>query len=255
MGDKFNYANVDYMGNDDYANFPIIVLKGNDGVSSYSIVHRFSNNGQLDYAVIGKVFAESLIESIHDYKDFISLLSALFKTSDKKRRSELLDEVKTSNFFKQVLFTQEGFDLISGKHFYTNGDIQKTIVTANAEQDGVLVLDSLYSEVSENKVQNFQNEKGVITEIKPFDSFEKYESNYFVNRKDFMNMSPREASLFVSDHYNKMINYINNNYPSFSRNASDISSFETQEEKIAYMAQLLDVLYDAQFGEKYSRQI
>lgn len=253
MGESFYYTNVELLGNDEYSSFPVIVLKGEDEITSYSIIHRFKNNGEYEYAVIGKVFAESLVESLRDYKEFIMMLSNLFRTNNKRSRNELLSELKLTKFFKQVLFTQEGYDLITGKHLYTNGEIQKTIMPRTSIEEGTIVFDSTYEEVKESKVTGMINESGVPTEIKLFDTFDKYDENYFVNQKDFMKMETKEAASFVSDNYSKILSYINSNYPSFYRNATSIKEFETQEEKIAYMAQLLDVLQEAQFGDKYTR--
>jgi len=253
VGDKFNYKNAKNISDVIYYDFPIIILKDENESISYNIIHKFQTENGLDYAVIGKIFAESLIEKANDYKEFVQMLSELFSEPDLIKKRKLERKIKLSRYFKYVLFTQEGYDLIKGKHLFTEGEISKTVLTNSYEEDGNLIFDKTLIVAPENKVTGIRNEKGRVTNIEYFDSFDKYEENYFINSIDLNNLSEETSAEYVRVNYSRILEYIKQNFSSFYKNISKPIDNMTPEEKIAHMAQVLEVLHTAQFGEMKSK--
>lgn len=253
MGDVFNYKNAKKISLVPYYDFPIIILKDEDDRISYSIIHKFESNEGIDYAVIGKVFAESLTDTAKDYKEFVGILSDLFTERDLKKRYEILHKLKLSRYFKYVLFTQEGYDLIKGKHLFTNGKISKTVLADAYEENGNLVFSNAFTESTENKVSEIKHENGRTTHIEYFDSFEKYEENYFINSRDLNNLSEESSADYVRNNYSRIVNYIKQNFSSFYNNILRTNEGMTPEERMMYMSQILAVLHTAQFGENNTK--
>lgn len=163
--------------------FPIISVKYlND--ERRLLLFRFTNNGLPNYAVLGLLKKDF----VFDKRAFLQYLASLYALimyrpngEVNKHYLDLLDSFKHSMYFDQILYSQEGFDLINGKQYFTiGGIINRTIlISCHVNEDRTILFD--------NDMKFDEYNKFLDGDF--FRDYADYEKNYFLNYAEYHTMS------------------------------------------------------------------
>ena len=156
------------------------------------LVFRFSNHGIPNYAVLGMMKNDFLFER-DTFLEWLQNIHDLILGYPNQDKKELLEKFQTSYYSKNFLFTQEGFDLLNGKQYFTVGGLISRTAFVPCH-------------VCEDKSIEFSNE----LEANPYNQFlsgdlfleyEDYEQNYFLNYSEYHTMAYCNVLDYVS--YNR----------------------------------------------------
>lgn len=198
--------------------FPIISLNYQNKNRLF-LLFQFVNNGIPNYIVLGMfeenipLDRESLLLWLRNLCDLIMCRSGYQEKEDK------LETFKNSSYFNQILFSQEGFDIINGKQYFTSGGlISRTIIVP--------------CHVCDDRTIEFKNE--IVTEEYNqfldgdfFRKYEDYEQNYFLNFQEYHTMS-----------YLNVLEYVKLNYKRLAKKEN--LNVDDQRDNLEYFVQLLD---------------
>lgn len=247
-GDKMNINNpneIIYEGatmQDDtklLSNFPIMLGLNTEGKPEGLLLHCFKINNEPDYIVVGK-FAKNKLPSFSNKLDkrWFEQVQHLVQDKDLQADCHAFTKeylkLKDYPIMNNLLLTQEGFDLLSGKFLYTkNGRIQRTVQLECITDEDNLIFGKKYYPV---------NQQNKLASIALFDTWENYHHSYFMNAKDLENLNKEKAVIYALINNRRMLRYMN-----------EISDgwigghYDPKEERVpgrigAYSLQLLDVV-------------
>ena len=163
--------------------FPILSVKY-WGEERRLLLFRFTNNGLPNYAVVGLLKKDL----VFDRRAFLQYLEALYTLIMYRPNGEAnqdyfhrLDHFKHSMYFDQILYSQEGFDLINGKQHFTRGGLlnRTVLVSCHVNEDRTILFD--------NDMKFDEYNKFLDGDF--FKSYDDYEANYFLNYAEYHTMS------------------------------------------------------------------
>ena len=128
----------------------ILSLKNDDNSISRFLVYKYEKEEEKDYLVIGNVDKLYYSEKIELLKRIIKEIKELLKIENKEQFYEKLKTFKNLPGINEILFTQEGFDLLNGKHMINN-EIPKTINIEYEIEDNI-IFGNTYELDATNKI-------------------------------------------------------------------------------------------------------
>lgn len=208
--------------------FPIISFSYQNEEKRF-LLFRFSNNGIPNYAVIGLV-KENIAFDRESFLNWLQNLYQLIVSRPNSDRINLLKIFRESNYSKNILYTQEGFDLINGKQYFTVGGLisRTVLVSCHVCEDQSI---EFYNEVKGNTYNQFLN--GDL-----FQDYENYEQNYFLNYTEYHTMAYCNVLEYVQYNRNRLLKMAN---------------IKNHSVDVHYLIQLLDSYLANGLSEGYSR--
>ena len=206
--------------------FPIISLNISSSQKKL-LIFRFNRLSIPNYLVIG-VFKDNVsidrVSFVNWLKDLYALILSNPKEMSFHEYHSLLEQVKNSICFKELLYTQEGYDLMNGKeHFTSTGLIGRTVeVECNVLPDHSIEFG-----------QNVKfNENNQFLDGDFFREYEDYQQNYFLNFHEYHSMSYLNVISFIKINAYRLGNLI--------ENVPNMVSDEWIEQNLVYLIQVLD---------------
>lgn len=163
--------------------FPIIRINYQNCKKNL-LVFRFYRNSIPNYLVIGE-FKENTFFDKDTFISWLESLNTLIFSNPKEMKVneyfEILNKFKNSRYFNQLLYSQEGFDLINGKEYFTNAGLIGRTVEVECQ---------ILPDRSIEFYQNIKfNETNQFLEGDFFRQYEDYEKYYFLNFYEYHTMS------------------------------------------------------------------
>lgn len=235
-----------------FSAFPIVSFPLEDGVRDNLLFYVFQLNGNVNYVILGKM-RDGYLPKLEN-QEFLEWLEQLSKllaydvlNSTKALEADYLStmaKVQQSNLIHQIEWTQEGFDLLSGKqNFLPKGIIQRTVGTEIVKQDGGFLFGNQYFSV---------NEKNNMKNRTLFAPFCDYVNNYFLNAKDCIKMSYDQVRAFSLFHRYRIVKYVrgNQNFNSWAQPFCKEALIPDLESSNDAAMQLLNGIVEFQLGAK-----
>lgn len=235
--------------------FPIIRVQKQNGENENLLLYLFQINNKPDYLVLGK-FPQDLLSTLNSnlFQEWLTHLDTMLRFdllgSTAQLEAEYLKEMATveqSYFAQHIEWTQEGFDLISGKqNFSPKGTLQRTVVLDTEIKDQSLLFGASYYSL-------FPEESLCLGKL--FASFQDYTDNYFLNQNDLQDMSFEQASAFALFHRYRIVKYIRNHRHGegwMEAYCHEALSPNLEQSEIS-VVQLLDSIVEMQHGKKILR--
>lgn len=239
--------------NDDiYKSLPILTLKGQNDEIANLLIYKFNTQSEENYIVLGKINDKEMKNNAKNIisllKTIISILNMEVNLDNYKQYKMQLEELCSNKLFKEILFTQEGFDLLNKKQFFVqNGLIARTIGIDVIFNNGDLEVGNNFFSVNEEcKVRYIKSEHGKIKTIEDFDTWDKYSNLYFVNKSDLEGMTVKLAYTFSKNNYKRMLNFIRLFHSSWIDNHLTEDITDDKNKLMSFILQLLDVVFDFQ---------
>lgn len=159
------------------SSFPIIIVKINDQIRKL-LVYKFTGEHFSNYAVLG-ILDEDLTIERESFVRWLESLSYLIHLNPRNGIDEsynlILSNFKNNYYARHILYTQEGYDLITNKpSFSPTGSVQRTVMLDIKYDQGIILFGN----------ECFFDETNKVLENGFFHSFEEYERNYFLNRAE-----------------------------------------------------------------------
>ena len=194
------------------------------------LLFRFSNHGIPNYAVIGLMKDDFVFEK-DSFLEWLKNINELISFKPNKEKLELLEKFKRSNYSRSMLFTQEGFDLLNGKQYFTVGGLisRTALVSCHVCEDKSIIF---YNELNANTYNQF-------LEGDLFREYEDYEQNYFLNYSEYHTMS-----------YCNVLEYVEYNR---TRLLKKVQIEDTKQIDLHYLMQILDSYLANGLFQGYSR--
>lgn len=167
----------------------------NNGKMEYMLIHDFDTEYGKDYLVIGKFVGDmtDISKNAAVYKEIIKSVITKYKDNKEEIIKYNGDKYYEANIIQNFLFTKEGYDLISHKFLFTNGEILKTIVVEQQEYNGQMYYSNEYHSISDDKKEDFM----------PFDYYEKY---YTLRQEEFQNLDINNIFAYTRANFYKIKN-------------------------------------------------
>lgn len=236
----------------------IILPTSNNGVDFENLLIYKEDNkdeSKSNYIVIGKIkyldngnnikLYELLRGFLHDLEELISLQSEIKEDiSNYLIYSQQLERIELSTMMKHILFTQEGFDFISGKNLFSKSSIPRT-VSVECDLGEEIIFGNKYDLDKTYKVSGVNSDYGIRL-IEFFDTWETYKSLYFLNAYDLQVFDVSGIEMYTKFNYARLLNFFKSNFPEWlmvhwkSGNLSD---------KTNKLMQLTDVAYSLSITE------
>ena len=185
-----NYKNV-------YSEEYNIISFNNNGKLEYLLVHEFDNNLGHNYLVIGK-FTQNIQNIKVDgviYKNTIKRVIEKYKYNYKELLKNNTYKYYEVAFLKNILFTKEGYDLITHKFLFTNNEIIRTIKIEQNNVDGINYYTNKYYSLEDEQNDSF----------KEFDYYEKF---YTLRKEEYENLEINNIFNYVKANYYKIKNIV-----------------------------------------------
>lgn len=232
------------------ANFPVLLGTNSEGRPEGLLLHCFKSNGQPDYLVIGK-FQKDNLPSFNNKLDKLWFEHIQKLVQDKALQTDCNAFVKESQrlmtypIMNNIEFTQEGYDLLTGKFLYTkDGTIQRTVQLECITEGASLTFGKNYYPVNhQNKVKN----------IALFAPWHEYHDNYFMNPEDLYNLNDKTSNTYALINNRRLLNYMKRLQPDWVEGHYDKSIEKNPSHIGSYSLQLLDVVTSFQ-EEEHSRK-
>lgn len=212
------------------------------------IIYEFIKNDVKDYIVIGKLLKEYIGDRKIRYIDWVALTNRLIKNQNlKDDKRTILRNFEYHKFLdhdvtKTILFTKEGYDLITNKFLYTNSEIERTVdFNVIYSNDGEIRYD----------VKPFLD-KYLQKEDIFFKPIEELENNYFLSDSQLKSMSEDNFLRYIKDNQGKLIRLLKAN----RRYREEFEKLKTDAERINYLMQIMSIMerqYEMDKGEKSYR--
>lgn len=196
--------------------FPIISAYYHN-VEKRLLLYRFTNNGLPNYAVIG-VFKDGFLIDRDRFFEWLKKLNQLILARPNAEKLTMLENFRESEYFLHLLYTQEGFDLINGKQYFTVGGLvsRTVLIPCHVCEDYSIEFSS---KIEENEYNQFMN--GPV-----FRDYEDYEKNYFLNYSEYHTMA-----------YCSVLEYVEFNRKRLLNKEEKITQFMTDNK---FLVQILD---------------
>ena len=180
------------------------------------LLFRFVNNHIPNYIVLG-LFKKDFVLEKSTFLSWLHLLYRLImcRPNQKNEHQTMMEQFKMSFYFDNLLYSQEGFDLINGKQYFTNGGlISRTIFIA--------------CHVYEDRTIEFANDVQVsfahqFLEGAFFRNYDDFDQNYFLNYQEYHTMF-----------YQKVLEYVEFNRERLAKKGN------CDSRDIHYLVQVLD---------------
>lgn len=215
--------------------FNYVVTNFNNKYKAF-IIHKFLRNSERDYIVIGKIKEDKL--TVLDDNQFCNWM-LMCNDISMNYKKPLVNKEGIFNYFlfhdisEQVLFTLEGYDLLTNKFKYTNFIINRTVSMGIIKSDG----EFLYNRFSNcNKNVNF------------FD-LNYLHDNYLFTKEELNRLSKVNFLYYLRENLFK----INNLSKQDSRFSQSIGLQENIVDKINFIMEYL-VLHDINHKNKYVKR-
>ena len=232
--------------------FPIIGVVSENQRKENLLLYSFVQNGQPNYIVLGRLisgylprFDNQLLQSWLGHLSNVLSFGAV--GNDIKAETDYLLEmgaVQNSPMASKIEWTQEGFDIISGKqHFLQDGILQRTVVMEMYQEDNEYFFGSHYSGI---------NEKNNMKGNSLFAPYREYMNNYFLNQEDLIRMSYEQAKSFALFHRYRIVKHIKENRANedwLISYCNEALSANLEDSGMAAV-QLLDSIVEMQLGAK-----
>lgn len=171
---KMNNDNIikyENVKNEDYK----IISFNKSGNPEYFFVHDFENEQGHDYLVVGKYIGKisDLVKRGTVIQATTSVVTNLYKDDPNGLRK--YNRYDAANF-SDVLFTKEGYDLVTHKFLFTDGNIIRTVKIDQNDYRNTTYYGNKYSSVSTENDELF----------KPFSY---YETKYMFRQEEHENLS------------------------------------------------------------------
>ena len=219
--------------------FIVLSVKNESGNIEAFLVNKFYNNNELDYFIVGKVDELCSLDKINDLKRIISELDELFEekvsVSEYQKRFE---KIKKLAGFDEIKFTQEGYDLLSGKNHYLNNIIPKTLTIDYVDAENKL-FGNTYSVNEDVKVKRVDGEISS-KDIEIFDDWTIYETYYLLNPVDLESTNVESIKFYMEENYYKVINMLNICYPNWTKNHWNTLTEQEQKDNLVQLADVIN---------------
>lgn len=246
------YKDIKILENSKISNgFPVMLVQNSLGEQEELLLHCFQKDAKPDYLIIGK-FAQNRrpnLKSVQDIEWF-RLIKALIQNKSLQTNYDsylkAISALTTYSMTNSILFTQEGYDLLTGKFLFTkDGKIQRTVqLDCITQGESLLFGNKYYSVNHDNKVKT----------ANLFDSFQKYQDEYFMNNSDLENMNAETAQAYAIMNNRRMLKYMQKIQPNWQDGHYD-KTLERNPTKIGdYSLQLLDVVTSFQATEHNAKR-
>lgn len=226
MMKSVNYRNI---SNEDIAQ--VCFVQGDH--KEIVIMHEFVKNNKKDYVVLGKLKDEQSTLSGMEYVDWLVIARKLITNYKFKSLPNNFEYEKflKHNIISNILFTREGYDLITNKFIYTNNLIDRSIIVkTSCKPDRILYESPVDGSILSN--ENF-------FDIKYLDK------NYFFTKRQINRMEKRNFVKYIKNNLKKI-----NNIASIDSNFCRIvKTIKKPEEKISFI-----MSYIAENSDKLSNE-
>ncbi len=203
------------------------------GFKDILLIHEFTQENRQNYVVVGKLKKDhtTILRGADNLKWLVTTCKLVTAYKDKKNSSKRYEyeNFLNSDITNKINFTKEGYDLITNKFKYLDGEIDRTIALETSSKSG-----RLRYEISE-----------VISD-KDFYSIEYLDNNYFFTDKQINKISKRNFVNYIRDNMTK-INKIAIQDNDFTRNMQNL---KTPNEKVMYVMQYLAINSDKEKGNR-----
>lgn len=218
---KVKYENV---FNEEYK---IINFNQNQNVE-YLLVHDFVNDAGPQYIVVGKFIgvATEIKKNSVMTNYLIKNITEEYKNQEKFRNIMICNNYEQLSFLHNFLFTKEGYDLVTHKFLFTNGDISRTI---KIEQIRPYYGNQYSPIIEENNNLFFE--------------FDFLENNHWLNEDEFANLPLNNIIAYVNSNFIKVKNIIENNR-SLQNRVDELIENANRIEKIQIYIGALDAIND-----------
>lgn len=208
------------------------------GCKEFVIVHEFTKNDVRDYVVLGKLKDMPNVLSGVEYVEWLVNIRKLiknYKTRDTPNNFNF-DKFLKSNITSNILFTKEGYDLITNKFKYLNNELDRTVKFKTSCREGRL----LYEPPADANVLSNRNFHGI----------EYLQNHYFFTKEQVKKIERINFIKYVKANFNKI-----NNIPKTDPNFSGIvKGYNNPDQKIDFIMQYIAI--NAEGKEKeYSKAI
>lgn len=186
-----------------YASFPVLSFKiepGDNLLMCLLLIYDKPN-----YIVLGRLH-QSFIPKLEDkeYQEWLTILKSMinFNLLNGNTKTEIeyiknMNALCNSFIADKIDWTQEGFDLISGKyHFVSNGRIERTIQVSSQVKNQSICFDNSYLELKNH------NKDG------SFLPLTNYMKNYFLNMGDIQHMTDEQVHSYALFNRKRIADYI-----------------------------------------------
>lgn len=189
------------------------------------LIFRFQKNAIPNYLVIGAFKEDTLIER-KTFLEWLKNLNDLIFLNPMESKNEyhnIFNKVKNSIYFNQLLYTQEGFDLLNGKeHFTSTGLISRTV-----EVECLILPDRT---IEFYQMIHF-HENNQFLDGDFFQEYEEYERKYFLNYDEYHTMSYLNVLTYLKLNAQRILGIVS------------VSSYVDEDwidANIGYLVQILD---------------
>lgn len=231
-------------------NFPILLGLNLEGKPEGLLLHRFKSDGQPDYLIIGK-FQKDKLPSFSNkldkawFEQIQNLVQDKTLQTDYNAFTKESQRLTTYPIMNNIDFTQEGYDLLTGKFLYTKeGKMQRTIqLECITEGDSLIFGKNYYPVNKQNKVKD----------IALFAPWHQYQDNYFMNEEDLCNLDDETSKIYALINNRRLLNYMKRLQPDWIEGHYDKSIEKNQTRIGNYALQLLDVVTSFQEEKQYRK--
>lgn len=174
-----------------------IITFNNKRNLEYMLVHDFDNEFGKNYLVIGK-FTKDITTISKDgavYREIIKKVISKYKDDKQELFKCNSDKYYEATIIQNFLFTKEGYDLVTHKFLFTNGEILRTIKIDQQDFDNTKYYANAYHYVNSNVDDVFM----------PFDYYEKY---YTLRQEEFQNLDINNIFAYTRANFAKIKNVI-----------------------------------------------
>lgn len=206
------------------ATFPVIRVQEQGKVYNL-LIFRFQRSSIPNYLVIG-AFKDGVSIDLKTFAPWLKDLNALIFSNPREDRrgfQESLKRVTNSWYFSQLLYTQEGYDLINGKEYFVNAGLLARTVEVDCQ-----VLEDGTIEFQPSMRFNLENQflKGSF-----FREYKDYEAQYFLSNREYSTMSYLDVLAYMKLNANRLLELAMH---------SGFVSDEWVHANIGYLLQILD---------------